>query len=158
MARQTTPTFVAEIPLMANSNDLAVLAARLEAGRQLYNTALSEAKKRLSLVRHSELYAEAKAIPKVNFSFSSEKQDFSDEKDKFQKQARSDAFSLAKKAHRYTDYDLQVEANQTAIASIWIKEHLDTHTIQKIGTRAFKATERMLFGKAKVQSTRKFSI
>jgi len=73
MARQTTPTFVAEIPLMANSNDLAVLAARLEAGRQLYNTALSEAKKRLSLVRHSELYAEAKAIPKVNFSFSSEK-------------------------------------------------------------------------------------
>ncbi len=116
---------------MADSKDLAVLAARCEAGRQLYNAVLSEAKKRLTLVRHSSQYAEAKAIPKV------------------QKKARSDAFSLAKKAYRYTDYDLQAFANQTAIASIWIKEHLDTHTIQKIGTRAFKATERMLFGNAK---------
>lgn len=132
MARKKTlPCFVTEIPLVASSKDLAVLAARCEAGRQLYNAALSEAKKRLSLVRNSKLYAEAKAVPKT------------------QKKARNDAFQKAKIAYRYSDYDLQGFANEPAIASIWIKEHLDANTIQKIGTRAFKATERMLFGKAK---------
>ena len=131
MARLTSPSFVTEIPLVTSSKDLAALAARCEAGRQLYNAALSEAKKRLALVRNSELYATAKAIPKN------------------QKKARSEAFQTAKLAYRYSDYDLQAFANQTAIASIWIKQHLDMHTIQKAATRAFKATERMLFGKAK---------
>lgn len=46
-------------------------------------------------------------------------------------------------------YDLQAFANKTAIASIWIKSHFDANTIQKIATRAFKALERMMFGKAK---------
>lgn len=44
---------------------------------------------------------------------------------------------------------LQSFAKKTAIASIWIKSHLDAQTIQKIATRAFKALERMSFGKAK---------
>ncbi|MHC5819623.1 MAG: hypothetical protein ACYT04_28050 [Nostoc sp.] len=44
---------------------------------------------------------------------------------------------------------MQSFANKTAIASIWIKSHLDANTIQKIATRAFKAIDRMAFGKAK---------
>jgi putative transposase len=44
---------------------------------------------------------------------------------------------------------LQYFAKKTAIASIWIKSHLDAQTIQKIATRAFKALERISFGKAK---------
>lgn len=131
MARKTTPSFVVEIPLITTSNDLAVLAARLEAGRQLYNATLSEAKKRLFLVRNSELYQLAKAVPKT------------------QKKELALAFQKAREAYRYSDYDLQAFANQTATASVWIKQHLDAHTIQKIATRAFKATERVLFGKAK---------
>ena len=131
MAHRTSPSFVTEVPLVTNSQDLAVLTARLEAGRQLYNATLSEAKKRLSNLRQSDLYTKAKTVPKL------------------QKKARGEAFQKAKTACCYSDYDLQSFANQTAIASIWIKEHLDTHTIQKIGTRAFKATERMLFGNAK---------
>lgn len=125
------PSFVTEIPLITTSSDLAVLAARLEAGRQLYNAVLSEGKTRLQLVRNSEEYQQALTIPK------------------FDKKARSTAFQLAKKAYKFSDYDLQAFANKTAIASIWIKSHLDANTIQKIATRAFKAVERIMFGLAR---------
>jgi putative transposase len=126
-----TSSFVTEIPLVTSSSDLAVLAARLEAGRQLYNAVLSEGKTRLQLLRDSELYQEAKSIPKS------------------EKKARNEAFSKARIAYRFSDYDLQAFANKTAIASIWIKSHLDANTIQKIATRAYKALERLVFGKAK---------
>lgn len=126
-----TSSFVTEIPLITTSKDLAILAARLEAGRQLYNAVLSEGKNRLQLVRNSELYQQARLI------------------DKNDKKGKSSAFQKAREAYRFSDYDLQAFANKTAIASIWIKSHLDAQTIQKIATRAFKALERMAFGKAK---------
>ncbi|MFK0730111.1 MAG: RNA-guided endonuclease InsQ/TnpB family protein [Gloeotrichia echinulata GP01] len=126
-----TPSFVTEIPLKTTSKDLAVLAARLEAGRQLYNAVLSEGKNRLQLVRDSELYQQARLINKND------------------KKAKSSAFQKAREAYRFSDYDLQAFANKTAIASVWIKSHLDAQTIQKVATRAFKALERMAFGKAK---------
>jgi hypothetical protein len=59
-----TSSFVTEIPLITTSKDLAILAARLEAGRQLYNAVLSEGKNRLQLVRNSELYQQARLIDK----------------------------------------------------------------------------------------------
>jgi putative transposase len=126
-----TSSFIIEIPLITSSSDLAALAARLEAGRQLYNAVLSEGKTRLQLLRDSELYFQAKSIPKSD------------------KKTRSAAFGKAREAYRFSDYDLQAFANKTAIASIWIKSHLDANTIQKIATRAFKALERLMFGKAK---------
>ncbi|WP_461925910.1 RNA-guided endonuclease TnpB family protein [Nostoc sp.] len=126
-----TSSFVTEIPLVTSSSDLTVLAARLEAGRQLYNAVLAEGKTRLQLLRDSELYQEAKVIPKS------------------EKKARSTAFGKAREFYRFSDYDLQAFANKTAIASIWIKSHLDANTIQKIAPRAYKALERLVFGKAK---------
>ncbi|MHC5597864.1 MAG: RNA-guided endonuclease InsQ/TnpB family protein [Nostoc sp.] len=126
-----TLSFVTEIPLVTTSKDLAVLAARLEAGRQLYNAVLSEGRTRLQLVRDSEFYQQARLI------------------DKNEKKARSSAFQKAREAYRFSDYDLQSFANTVSIASVWIKSHLDAHAIQKIATRAFKALERMAFGKAK---------
>ncbi|MBF2065312.1 MAG: transposase [Calothrix sp. C42_A2020_038] len=131
MMAAKTSSFVTEVPLITTSKDLAVLAARLEAGRQLYNAVLSEGRKRLQLVRDSELYQQARLI------------------DKNDKKARNSAFQKAREAYRFSDYDLQAFANKTAIASVWIKSNLDVHTIQKVATRAFKALERMAFGKAK---------
>ncbi|MEI2583390.1 hypothetical protein [Scytonema sp. PRP1] len=126
-----TSSFITEIPLITTSKDLAILAARLEAGRQLYNAVLSEGKTRLELIRNSELYQQAKAITKTK------------------KKSRSTAFQKAREAYIFSDYDLQAFANKTAIASVWIKSQLDANTIQKIATRAFIALERMMFGKAK---------
>jgi putative transposase len=126
-----TSNFVTEVPLITTSKDNRVLAARLEAGRQLYNAVLSEGKNRLQLVRDSELYQQARRI------------------DKKDKKSKSAAFQKAREAYRFSDYDLQAFANKTAIASVWIKSHLDAQAIQKVATRAFKTLERMAFGKAK---------
>ncbi len=110
---------------------MAVLAARLETGRQVYNAVLSEGLARIELVRNSELYQPAKFIPKNS------------------KKERATAFQKARSAYRFSEYELEAFANLTAIASVWIKSNLDANTIQKIATRAFKALERMMFGKAK---------
>ncbi|RCJ20580.1 hypothetical protein A6770_31215 [Nostoc minutum NIES-26] len=126
-----TPSFITEIPLKTTSKDMAILAARLEAGRQLYNAVLSEGLTRLELVRNSNLYNQAKLVSKTN------------------KKERATAFQKACEAYRFSDYYLQSFANTTAIASVWIKLNLDAQTIQKIATRAFKTLERLIYGKAK---------
>lgn len=92
-------SFITEISLITTFKDLAVLAARLEAGRQLYNAVLSEGKNRLHLVRDSELYQQARLISKND------------------KKAKSTAFQKAREAYRFSDYDLQAFANKTSIAS-----------------------------------------
>ena len=74
-----------EIPLVTTSKDLAVLAARLEAGRQLYNAVLSEGKITLELIRNSELYQQAKAIYRTN------------------KKERYTAFQKARESYRFSD-------------------------------------------------------
>ena len=131
MARKTTPSFITEIPLRADSSQLSILATRTEAARQLYNAVLGEAMTRVRSFCNSDLYKAAKAIPKTN------------------KKPRSEAFKLARGSFRYSDYELQSYANWVAISSQWIKQHLDANTIQKIATRAFKASERVVYGLAK---------
>lgn len=125
------PSFVVEIPLKTDPRQMFILNAQLDAGRQLYNAVLSEAKTRVNLVRNSQLYKEARKIPKTD------------------KKARNEAFKAARMAYRYSEYDMHTFANHIAVSSVWIKQHLDSFTIQTVATRAFKATERLVFGNAK---------
>ena len=131
MARSTTPSFVTTIPLQVSPPEERELVARLNAARNLYNACLSEVSKRRELLRNSAEYQRALATPKD------------------QKKLRSDRFNAARKVYRYSDYDLQAFACDCADAAVWIAEKLDKQCIQKIATRAFKASERVLFGKAK---------
>jgi len=66
-----------------------------------------------------------------------------------EKKKRSEAFSEARKAYRYSDFDLQAYASLISNKSKWITEKLDSATQQKIATRAFKASEKVMFGQAK---------
>lgn len=86
---------------------------------------------RMELVRNSDAHKAAKKISR-------------DENKK-----RSDAFSEARKAYRYSDYDLQAFASIVSNQSKWIAEKIDSNTQQKIATRAFKASEKVMFGQAK---------
>lgn len=131
MARKTTPSFITEIPLIVDSKQEKELLSRFQAARQLYNACLNEVMVRMELVRKKEQYKAAKKISK-------------DEKKK-----RSDAFALARKAYRYTDYDLQAYATLVSNKSKWIAEKIDSNTQQKLATRAFNASEKVLFGRAK---------
>ncbi len=131
MPRSSTPSFVTTIPLVVSASQDRELSARFNAARNLYNACLSEANQRMELVRNSEAYELAKATSRD------------------QKKLRSERFNAARQAYRYSDYDLQSFACNCADASIWIAQKLDKQCIQKIATRAFKASERVLLSKAK---------
>ncbi|BAZ23648.1 transposase, IS605 family protein [Kalymmatonema gypsitolerans NIES-4073] len=131
MPRSTKPSFVLELPLKVDSKQDSELQARFNAAMRLYNNVLREAKTRMELVRKSEAYQAAKKTSRD------------------QKKARSDAFNKAREAYRFSDYDLQAYANRAAKDSQWIARKIDAQTQQKLATRAFKAVERVLFGKAK---------
>ena len=85
----------------------------------------------MELVRNSDAYKTAKKIPKDN------------------KKERNLAFASASSAYRYSDYDLQAYATLVSNKSSWIAEKLDSNTQQTIATRAFRASEKVMFGRAK---------
>ena len=56
MSKANTPSFILELPLNTDDCDEAELKTRFEAGRQIYNACLGEAKRRLTLMRESKAY------------------------------------------------------------------------------------------------------
>ncbi len=131
MARGKTPSFVTELPLKVDSRQEKELLGRFQAARQLYNASLNEALVRMNLVRNSDLYHQAKKLRGGN------------------KKERQDLFNKAREQYRFTDYALKTFATQTANRSKWMSVKLGAHEKQTIGTRAFKAVERILFAQAK---------
>jgi putative transposase len=131
MPKKRTPSFITEVPLKIESSQQPELLSKFEASRQLYNACLSEAMIRMDLVRNSLAFKTAKKIPRVN------------------KKERSEAFSAARQAYRYSDFDLQAYATVTANSSKWIADKIDSNTQQTIAKRAFLASERVIFGRAK---------
>lgn len=132
MPRSKTPSFITEISLVVNSVDNRELEARFRAGQQLLNAVLGEAMIRMRLVRDSEPYKQAKVL-----------------KGDKNKAERKKLFEEASSLYRFSDFELQSFAVRTANSSKWIASKLDSNTIQKLATRAFKAVERVLFGQAK---------
>ena len=131
MAKSSTNSFITEIPLVVDSKQEKELLSRFQAGRQLYNACLNEAVIRLELVRKSLAYQKAKNTPIGN------------------KKERSNAFAEARKSCRYSEYDLHSYAALVAKNSKWIAEKLDAQSAQKLATRAFNASERVMLGKSK---------
>lgn len=127
--KKATPSFVVDIPLLVNPQQEKELLSRFEAGRQMYNACLGEAKRRLELVRQSKLYQKARAIKKKC-------------------KERTDLFNKARfSQYDFSDYGLQKYA--TRIQHSWIGDHIDSATAQKIGTRAYNAAQRLALGTAR---------
>lgn len=129
MARGKTPSFITEIPLIVTSQDEAELLSRFSAGRQLYNALLNESMVRMNLVRGSEAFKSAQKRPKGK--------------------VRNQAFSDARVAYRYSEYDVQAYATGVANQSKWIAQKVDSNTQQTLAKRAFAASEKVMFGRAK---------
>jgi hypothetical protein len=128
MGKSSTPSFIATIPLIVNSKQEKELLSRFQSGRQFYNAMLNEAMVRMKLVKNSDLYKEAKKLPKSK--------------------KRNDGFKAARQLYRYSEYDLHTYATVVAKKSKWIAEKIDSSTQQKLATRAFQATEKVLIGRA----------
>ena len=125
---KSTPSFVCELPLVVSSKEESVLLSRLEAGRLLYNACLREAMRRVNLIRQSKDFNKARSLKPSN-------------------PERKVLFKKARERYEFSDYSIQSYGTQ--IRHSWIGEHIDAHTGQKLATRAYKATEKVLFGKSK---------
>jgi putative transposase len=129
VAKKTTPSFVLELLVVVSGAQDRELQARFQAGLQLYNAVLGEAEKRRKQYCASAEFKAAKVMPKGK--------------------ARSDAFLNAASLYEWTNFDLQAFAGKTARDSNWIAQKVDANTVQVLATRAFKATERIMFGNAR---------
>src|SRR5215472_9642067 len=127
-AHKRTPSFVCEVPLRVGPREERILLARLEAARQVYNACLGEARKRVQLVRESKAFQRARTLARDD-------------------PERTPLFRAARQQHAFSDYALQAYAQQFGHA--WLSEHLDSHVLQKLATRAYGAANRLLLGKAK---------
>ena len=127
MSKSKTPSIILELPLKIDAADEATLHTRFEAGRQLYNAILGEAKKRLELLRESKASHVARKMPKGK--------------------QRTSAFKNLNEYFSFREYDLHKYA--TEIRRSWIGKHIDSNTAQKIATRAFAAVEKLAFGQAR---------
>ncbi len=104
------------------------MLARLEAARQMYNACLGEAMRRVRLIRQSKDFNKARSLKSNN-------------------PERKVLFKRATERYDFSEYALH--SYSTQLRHSWLGEHIDSNTAQKLATRAYKATERVLFGQAK---------
>ena len=123
-----TPTFVCEVPLRVSRAQERTLLARLEAARQVRVTCLGQARQRVRLVRESKAYRHARTLPRDD-------------------PARKERFREARAQHGFSEYALHDYAQQ--FGHSWLGEHLDSLTIQTLASRAYRAANRLLVGKAR---------
>jgi putative transposase len=122
-----SPSFVCEVPLRVSRAQERILLARLEAARQVYNACLGEARTRLRLVRESKAYQRARTLPHDD-------------------PERKGLFTQAREQHTFSEYALHAYAQQ--FGHSWLGDHLDSLTIQKLASRAYRAANRLLVGRA----------
>ena len=125
---KTTPSFVTELVLVVSPANESVLLSRLEAARQMYNACLGEALRRVKLIRQSKEFNKARS------SYASNPE-------------RKVLFKRARERHDFSEY--AIHSYSTQIRHSWIGDHIDSNTAQKLATRAYKAVEKVLFGKSK---------
>ncbi len=125
---KTTPSFITELPLVVSPANESVLLSRLEAARQLYNACLGEALRRVRLIRQSKDFNKARSLHTSN-------------------PERKVLFKRAREQYDFSEYALH--SYSTHIRHSWIGDHIDSNTAQKLATRAYKAVEKVLFGKSK---------
>ena len=123
-----TPSFVCEVALRVNRAQERTLLARLEAARQVYNACLGEARTRVRLVRESKAFQHARTLPRDD-------------------PARKVRFREARAQHACSEYALHAYAQQ--FGHSWLGEHLDSLAIQALASRAYRAANRLLVGKAR---------
>ena len=127
--------FVHEFPLKTTPQELKTLNIIFKMASFLYNAVLKEALIRTTSIKQSKDYKKAKKLrPSLK---------------------RTSLFKKIRKEHNFSDYALQKFAIKTK-NTCSIKDHLDTHTCQKIATRAYNATnEYLLLKRGKPRFKRK---
>ena len=128
-----TPSFITELRLKVNCEQARRLLVRLEAVRQVYNACLGESLKRLTLMRESREYQAARKLPKGELKSEAW-------------EARRAAFGAVRQRFRFSEYALHDDAKPFGHSGL--EDHLDSHVVQKVATRAINAVLRVGVGRA----------
>ncbi len=128
-AKPKTPTFLLELPLVAEAGQAARVGAHLEVGRQFYNAVLSAGQQRLRRMRADPAWHAARAIPRTH------------------KQERRAAFSALRERYGFSEYAFHELAKELRV--FWLAEHLDAVLAQTLASRAYRSLNRVCVGKAK---------
>jgi hypothetical protein len=86
LSKPKTPTFLLELPLVADAGQAARMGAHLEVGRMFYNAMLSAGQHRLRRMRADPAWQAARAIPRT------------------QKQERKAAFAALRERYGFSEY------------------------------------------------------
>lgn len=125
LARSAKPTFIIELPLVVDLGQDAVMQARFEAARRLFNAVLGDGLKALDLMRESRQWQTARQLPKGK--------------------ERTTAFKACNECFGFTEYSLQAVATGHKNAA-GFANRLGAHETQKIASRAFSAVQAYAFG------------
>src|SRR5258708_5137886 len=127
--KEKTPTFLLELPLVADAGQAARLGSHLEVGRQFYNAVLSTGQRRLRRMRADPAWQAARTIPRTR------------------KQERKAAFSALRERYGFSEYAFHELARKLRVS--WLAEHLDAVLAQTLASRAYRALNRVCLGKAR---------
>lgn len=140
MPRKRTPSFVIELEIIADSLARREFHARFNAGFRLMNAVQGEMVRRKDTLMASTEWHYAKSLPRTV-------------KDKDGKvkasPVRKEAFQSAKDRALFTKSDAEQYSKWVADSSGWIAEKLDSVVIQTLAERAFKAVDKITYGKAR---------
>jgi len=128
-SRPKTPTFLLELPLLADAGQAARVRAHLEVGREFYNAVLSAGQQRLRRMRADPAWQAARAIPRT------------------QKEERRATISALRERYGFSEYAFHELARKLRVA--WLAEHLDAVLAQTLATRAYRALNRVCLGMAR---------
>ncbi len=134
MSKALSPSFIVEVPLWTGPHELRTVDVRLKVGWYVYNACLLEASRRLRRLRGDPRWAAAGTMPTTS---------------KQQQRRRARTFRRIRAEVGFSDYALQHFAISTFRRARWMANHLETHEVQKLGTRAYLAANRILLGQAR---------
>lgn len=123
-----TPSFVAEFELEASSVGFSQLEKINNACRQIYNATLGELKKNLEKARNSNEWKQARSMPRNS-------------------PPRQKLFSEVKKQYSLSENEAQKIAAQYRQGHL--EELTNSRIVQQIAKRAWRAIEKVMYGKSK---------
>lgn len=135
MPRNSTPTFIVELPLVVRMHEEREALIRLDEARQLQNACLGEALRRLKLMRESLAWQRTRALNK-----------------KSQKAKRSAEFKRLNHVYGFTSDAISAFGTQCKNDAKWnegrkrTEARLGAHETQRIAERAFETAQKYCFG------------
>lgn len=134
LAKTKTKSYVLTLKLKTELWQVHILEKRFEIGRKIYNACLGELLKRHKKLQHDKQYRHLIQQPK-----SKERNSLLNE--------------------LYRQYGINEYAMHDFVKPMQhhFKKHIDSHTAQKIATRACMAMEKLIFGNAKKVSFKKYN-